>query len=272
MGCKLSKLPPLPKDSADAPRPVTPASAAPFVLPFPQTIHHVLLVLIGGHCSGKSTLCRKIAECGGSHWVLGEELGDVLRRPDQRAINALDSDFDRTVLRAESERDGVALAAAPPRHRVVETWHPGNLAWAQARVDDDTDSPAFLELLRDTRAAVASYVSGGAQGGALVLVQPLRCDTEAVKARRKAGASERVQPASLAALPHGRSMSPRLVAASKDEDGVVAFTQHVGDNAVGFAKQMGLTMLPVIDTGREGVDSAMLRVLAEVKRLAPAAF
>lgn len=90
------------------------------------------LVLIGPHSSGKTTLGRMISERLG--WPFHDEIGKRLRwealaqDPDAHALRP-QPDFDREVTARELARDA-AYQGGP---RIVETWHPGNLAYAQSR-------------------------------------------------------------------------------------------------------------------------------------------
>lgn len=91
------------------------------------------IVLLGCHGVGKSTLGQALARHLG--WRYHEELGRTLaadprwRAPDLTAA-ASQQAFDDELLAREQRRD---LAWSPGAPRVIETWHPGNLAYAQAR-------------------------------------------------------------------------------------------------------------------------------------------
>ena len=89
------------------------------------------IAIVGAHGSGKSTIGRMLAAQLG--WSFDLEIGEILRReclakdPTAHAGKPQPG-FDREVTSREMCRD--LLSTVP---RVVETWHPGNLAYAQMR-------------------------------------------------------------------------------------------------------------------------------------------
>lgn len=104
----------------------------------------MILVLIGCHGAGKTTLGRALSSRLG--WVNHDEIGARLAAdPHLRdaAATAFDEQeaFDEEVFRQELARDDAWDA---DQHRIVETWHPGNLAYATAR------SPRVAERYRLT--------------------------------------------------------------------------------------------------------------------------
>ena len=110
------------------------------------------LVLVGPHGSGKTTVGQAAAAALG--WPFHDEIGERLRREALRsdpAAHAMQDqrDFDRAVFERELWRD-----AAAPRRRVVETWHPGNLAYAERR-SSDLASAFATRLRRAARSGVA---------------------------------------------------------------------------------------------------------------------
>lgn len=107
------------------------------------------VVLIGAHGAGKTSLGRALAQQLGwtFHPELGEEMALSMRlRGD---ASTPQEDFDRLLFERELDRDA-AWTGGP---RIVETWHPGNLAYAAAR------SPAVAhDFLSDIRAGSAIAV------------------------------------------------------------------------------------------------------------------
>ena len=108
---------------------------------------HPLVVLVGPHCSGKSTIGRRVADALGWRW--DGEIGDRLYE-EGRAEGRPFPD-DREILEAERLRDGNG-------RRVCESWHPGNLAWAQHRPTQHrlTDWDAFADQTKQAAAAVVA--------------------------------------------------------------------------------------------------------------------
>lgn len=89
------------------------------------------IVLIGMHGAGKTTIGRLLAADLGISFDC--EIGKSLRRQVQRndsGSHALccDDRFDERVMLYELVRD-----FSSTRPRVIETWHPGNLAFAMER-------------------------------------------------------------------------------------------------------------------------------------------
>ena len=186
-----------------------------------------LLVLIGPHGAGKSTLGRAIGAALG--WRYDDELGERLRRaelskdPSAHAQRP-QAEFDEAVLRAELERDAASLAGEP---RVVETWHPGNLAYARAR------SPAVAEKWEPRAQASAQRLA--AEG--TLLVQPLIADPITLQARRtEPGPAE-----------------------------IVQFFRCVADDALAICLAWGLPVAPVIATDRLDQRGALAQVLQRLR-------
>jgi thymidylate kinase len=88
------------------------------------------LVMVGPHCSGKSTIGQAVAEALG--WQFHQELGNVLRREERRGKDAhlllmhkdsegdtQETTWDEYVFGEEEKRD----EASEGVNRVVETWH-----------------------------------------------------------------------------------------------------------------------------------------------------
>lgn len=118
------------------------------------------IVLVGPHAAGKTTLGRRLARHLGCpfHEELGRQLREQALRQDPDAHAACtQEDFDRRVFQAEFDRD---LAWDDQGDRVVETWHPGNMAYAHTR------SP---EVAKDMAAVVVQAVHRHEH----ILVQPV---------------------------------------------------------------------------------------------------
>lgn len=128
----------------------------------------VTIVLLGHHGVGKTTTGLRLASMLAVPF--DEEIGRVLasdptwRALDSSAENA-QPDFDAEVFRRELTRDALA-----PRLRIVETWHPGNLAYADAR------SPRVAER------NVAAVRAAAARGRTLVV--PLTASPTVLAARQ----------------------------------------------------------------------------------------
>lgn len=91
----------------------------------------MIVVVVGPHAVGKSSTCRALARRLGLPF--DPEIGaELAQDPTWRAQDGLAEDpqerFDREVLAREIARDRQRLGPA-----VVETWHPGNLAYAAQR-------------------------------------------------------------------------------------------------------------------------------------------
>lgn len=119
------------------------------------------IVLVGPHGAGKSTWGPRIAEAFGAPFC--DEIGRTLREerlrynPDAHALR-VDPTFDHEVIQSELARDDAALTGL----RVVETGHPGNLAYAQIRSPDVYERflPQIAKRLRNapTRTVVVPLV------------------------------------------------------------------------------------------------------------------
>src|ERR1035437_7590229 len=106
-----------------------------------------LVVLLGVHGSGKTTLGRALIELG---FTFYREIGSDLRARVEYSVNDRVDAFDRHVHQEEKARDAAIIASGPTGIIVIETWHLGNLAFAQARRSDmvRTYREEMTELLR----------------------------------------------------------------------------------------------------------------------------
>ena len=140
-------------------------------------LHYPLVVLVGPHCSGKSTIGRRVADALGWRW--DGEIGDRLYE-EGRAEGRPFPD-DREILEAEQLRDGNG-------RRVCESWHPGNLAWAQHRPAQHrpTNWPAIVDQTKQAAAAVVAV-----RPVVYVLVD---CDEATRRARRAESGIGRLPP------------------------------------------------------------------------------
>ena len=90
------------------------------------------IVLIGPHGVGKTSVGRELASVLGIpfHEELGWKLArDPRFRPEGRTAADSQEAFDEAVFREELRRDEASAGTS----RVIETWHPGNLAYAAKR-------------------------------------------------------------------------------------------------------------------------------------------
>lgn len=87
-----------------------------------------IVVLNGIHGSGKSTLGEIMLNCG---YLYFPEIGREVRRKVQYTVFEQIEDFDKEVMRQELNRDSIILGS---NGRIaIETWHPGNIAYAMIR-------------------------------------------------------------------------------------------------------------------------------------------
>ena len=108
----------------------------------------MLVFVCGPHSAGKTTLIGRLKDKGVVS-VAGDEIGKRLFY--ERCLNtgALGPEFELEVVERELERD--AGLASTSGIKVIETWHPGNLAYAAVRnpsmipelLDRCTASPLF---------------------------------------------------------------------------------------------------------------------------------
>ena len=94
------------------------------------------IIVVGPHGAGKTSVGQALAKRLGVpfHAEIGRELAeDPQWRPAGHTAADRQLAFDDEVMRRELARDANWPAAQP---RVVETWHPGNLAYALRRSPD----------------------------------------------------------------------------------------------------------------------------------------
>lgn len=168
----------------------------------------ITLVLVGPHASGKSTLGRLLAEKLG--WIFHDEIGERLRRevlsqdPSQHAMVGQPS-FDERVTVEELLRDRQS-----PMFRVVETWHPGNLAYARAR--SPSSFRHLYDQVKETFAINRSFI----------VVQPLQISL--------------------------KTLSTRIHEPGPEGDDFLLWLLRVGQDASDIAGELGLDLLPAIWT------------------------
>jgi hypothetical protein len=112
-----------------------------------------VITLIGPHGVGKTTVGSQLSERLGVSWddEIGRRLAeDRAMRPEGILPSDGQDRFDRAVFEAELDRDRRAVTP-----RVVETWHPGNLAYAAKR------SPTTTRLYSPAAHASARRVKSG---------------------------------------------------------------------------------------------------------------
>jgi len=188
---------------------------------------HDTLVFIGPHGAGKTTIGQAVALRLG--WRFDEEIGrrlreEALARDPAAHAMLTQRAFDQAVMAEELERDRMRRGV----WRVVETWHPGNLAYAHARSGE--------ELVTAYRRALDGL------DRSRVLVQPLRISDVTGLAR--------------------------LTEPGPDGASLVAFFQSVGVVAEGVAASLGFRMLPPLHTDGVAASYVVEQVVASVQMAA----
>lgn len=105
------------------------------------------LILVGPHGVGKTTIGRALSKEFSIPFdeELGKQLASVPSlRPEGISASSYQPAFDRVVTELEILRDRSAPRSA---WRIVETWHPGNLAYAHARSPGVV--PSILKRIRE---------------------------------------------------------------------------------------------------------------------------
>ena len=135
-----------------------------------------LIVLVGAHSSGKTTLGRALAKRLG--WRFDDEIGYRLRMkalledPSQLA-DVHQSEFDRQVCLEECLRDSERDYDA-----VVETWHGGNLAYIASR---------SLEIYQSMRSLIFEHLR---DLSAEIVVVPLQIQLSTLERRQRESVSD----------------------------------------------------------------------------------
>jgi gluconate kinase len=114
------------------------------------------IAVFGMHCSGKSTISRRLAQF--LNCPFDKELGDILRDKENLVANGHllgngtskgSCSWDDQIFEQECARDHQKDSSSTSR--VVETWHIGNLAWACLRLEKRNRSE------NDRKALIARY-------------------------------------------------------------------------------------------------------------------
>ena len=106
----------------------------------------MIIVVIGPHGAGKSSLCHALSKRLGIPYHV--EIGEVLANSRQETAETALGQFDLDVLAEERRRDNAWAKSTKEtkRSRIVESWHPGNMAYLSARNPDMVSSLSQLTL------------------------------------------------------------------------------------------------------------------------------
>jgi len=189
------------------------------------------IVLTGPHGAGKTTVGTALAGRLGVRF--DEEIGRVLR---ERALAAdpgasawrPDPAFDAAVFEAERARDE---ARAAERLRVIETWHIGNLAYAEQR------SPEVADAMR-------GYLSGAAPRDRVIVVPVIASDDVLRRRANEPGAAS---------------------------DAAQSFFRRVAARSVVIAQECGCVVATPLCTDAASPDALAARVEAAVAALSDGA-
>ncbi|MFM7200042.1 MAG: AAA family ATPase [Myxococcota bacterium] len=194
---------------------------------------NLIIVMVGAHGSGKSTLGRRLAQALSIPFE--PELGELMRRkalqrsPQAHAACSQPA-FDECLFQAELERDHHLRLSS--NACVVETWHPGNLAYAEKR------SPHIVAQFLPTVRETCMQLQGR------VWVQPLSISRETLRQRQhEPGPAEEAEG-----------------------EAFTQFLLEVGESAPRWAISLGLEVLPTLCTDQLDPDACVERIL---ERLAP---
>lgn len=241
------------RDGWSSARRLAPFSSGPVRCPLGgasprRLLRPVTLALTGAHCSGKRTIGRRLARCLGFRF--DPELGDVLRDRDRLVpdghrvgdgssggsgggddgdrsggrgtaalFTAAKRDWDDYLHTEERRRDSCSNGKNG-RCRVVETWHPGNLAWALQRGGGaPLSSDGARRLERRAREAVADHARG--DDGAVVLLVHLSVSATTSRRRRSqlvADAGETIGVSGEVVGDDGRTGAARLPMADEEAE------------------------------------------------------
>jgi len=182
------------------------------------------VVLVGPHCAGKTTIGQELASR--LAWTFDGEIGEDVMEKTPRTSS------DHEIFDRERERDRERAATC----RVVETWHPGNLAWAEWRGSDDEVLAAEMREAMRTR-------------DLSVVVIALRCGDDERRQRRLATGRER--------LPSQED--------ENDDDAMFVETGRIGARAEAIAREeLKREQLRVVWTDRRSVSEVVDEIQAHL--------